>query len=376
MCHDHMNVATRMQPMDEVVIGWDVGGAHLKAAQIERDGRISGVWLVPCPLWRGLDHLHLAIDQIETDMLTGGPRTRRHAITMTGEMVDLFETRQDGVHALVTFLDKRFGTDRVHFYAGAHGWLDASHAWQHPEHVASSNWHATAHLVSTVVSEAMLIDMGSTTTDVIPIRNGKMATSSSSDRDRLSAGELVYTGVARTPVMAMANEAPVAGQFTPLMSEHFATSSDVYRILGLLPEKADLHGSADGGAKTPEASRARLARMVGRDAWELSDKAWSELASWFADAQMAKIERALRQVLSREILASDAPLVIAGVGGFLGPRLAARIERPVINFSQILNAHDPQDLVDWCAPAVAVGRLLAAHLQPHGVHVPVDTLCG
>jgi probable H4MPT-linked C1 transfer pathway protein len=360
--------------MNEAVIGWDVGGAHLKAARIEHDGTVSGVWLMPCPLWRGLDHLHQAIDRIENMMWASD--TCVHAVTMTGEMVDLFETRQAGVQALVALLNQRLGADRVLFYAGGQGWYDASQACQCAEHVASANWHATAHLVSTCVSEALLVDIGSTTTDLIPIREGLVATPSSSDRDRLSAGELVYTGVARTPLMALASEAPVAGHFTPLMAEHFATSSDIYRILGLLPEKADLHDTADGRAKTPAASRARLARMVGRDAWDLPGEAWAELAAWFADAQMAQVGRAVRQVLSREMLAAEAPLVIAGVGGFLGPRLAARIERPVINFSQILATRVHQDTIDGCAPAVAVGRLLATHRYPRGIPSPADIACG
>ncbi len=369
-----MNPPTPLSPMDTAVIGWDVGGAHLKAARIGRDGSLSGVWLEPCPLWRGLDHLHQAIDRIEAAMPAGDPCV--HAVTMTGEMVDLFETRQAGVQALAALLDQHLGGDRVRFYAADQGWLDASQACQHAERVASANWHATAHLVSTCVSEALLVDIGSTTTDLIPIRDGVVATPSSSDRERLSAGELVYTGVARTPLMAMASEAPVAGHFTPLMAEHFATSSDVYRILGLLPEKADLHDTADGGAKTAAASRVRLARMVGRDAAELPDTAWTELAAWFADAQMARIGRAVRQVLSRGILAADAPLVIAGVGGFLGPRLAARFGRPVTNFSQILTSHAHPDMIDGCAPAVAVGRLLAAHRQLRNLHAPADTPCG
>lgn len=369
-----MNAATHMHSMDDGVIGWDVGGAHLKVARVERDGRISGVWLEPCPLWRGLDHLHRALDRIKAEMLASDSCV--HAITMTGEMVDLFETRQAGVQALVTLLIQRLGADRVRFYAGDQGWFDAGHACQFAEQVASANWHATAHLVSTCVSEALLIDIGSTTTDLIPIRNGTVATSSSSDRDRLSAGELVYTGVARTPVMAMASEAPVAGHFTPLMAEHFATSSDVYRILGLLPENADLHDTADGGAKTSEASRVRLARMVGRDSRQLPDNVWTDLACWFADAQMAQIGRALRQVLSREMLAANAPVVIAGVGGFLAPRLAARIGRPVINFSQILDIHTHRELVDGCAPAVAVGRLLTAHRTPWHLHARSNTPCG
>lgn len=369
-----MNALTHMPPMDEVVIGWDIGGAHLKAARIECGGRVSGVWLVPCPLWSGLDHLHQAIDRIKGMMRASDYCI--HAVTMTGEMVDLFETRQVGVQTLVPLLNQRLGADRVHYYAGDRGWFDASQACQHAGRVASANWHATAHLVSTCISEALLVDIGSTTTDLIPIRDSTVATSSNSDRDRLSAGELVYTGVARTPVMAMASEAPVAGHFTPMMAEHFATSADVYRILGLLPENADLHDTADGGVKTPEASRIRLARMLGRDAGELPDKAWAELAAWFAGAQMAQIERAVRQVLSREMLAAGTPLIIAGVGGFLGSRLAARIERPVINFSQVLTSHTHQDMVDGCAPAVAVGRLLATHREATGIHAPVDTPCG
>lgn len=360
--------------MDGASIGWDVGGAHLKAARIERDGQFSGVWLEPCPLWRGLDQLHQAIDRIEARMPAG--ESCVHAVTMTGEMVDLFETRQAGVEALAALLDQRLGAGRVHFYAGTHGWLDAHSACRHAEWVASANWHATAHLVSTCISEALLIDIGSTTTDLIPIRNHTVATSSNSDRDRLSAGELVYTGVARTPVMALTSDAPVAGHFIPLMAEHFATSSDVYRILGLLPEKADLHDTADGGAKTPAASRIRLARMVGRDALELPDRAWAELAAWFADAQMAQIGRAVRQVLSREMLADTAPVIIAGVGAFLGPRLAARIGRPVINLSQILTPHADPDMIDACAPAVAIAQLLAASRQPRNLHAPADTPCG
>jgi probable H4MPT-linked C1 transfer pathway protein len=295
---------------------------------------------------------------------------------MTGEMVDLFETRQAGVQSLVALLDQRLGAGRVHFYAGAQGWLDARQACQHAERIASANWHATAHLVSTCVSEALLVDIGSTTTDLIPIRNGAVSTRSSSDRERLAAGELVYTGAVRTPLMAMANEAPVSGHFTPLMAEHFATSSDVYRILELLPEKADLHETADGGSKTPAASRMRLARMVGRDAPELPDRAWAELAAWFADAQMAQIGRAVRQVLSREMLVTTAPLIIAGVGGFLGPRLAARVGRPVINFSQILIPHAHSDMIDGCAPAVAVGQLLAAHRQSRNRNAHAHIPCG
>jgi Predicted transcriptional regulator/sugar kinase len=129
---------------------------------------------MPCALWRGLDHLHQAIDRIEATMQASDACV--HAVTMTGEMVDLFETRQAGVQALVALLSQRLGADRVRFYAGGQGWYDAGQASQCAGRVASANWHATAHLVSTCISEALLVDIGSTTTDLIPIRDGLVAT--------------------------------------------------------------------------------------------------------------------------------------------------------------------------------------------------------
>ncbi len=339
----------------DAVLGWDVGGAHLKAARLEADGRVSGVWQEYCPLWRGMDHLDSAIDSILGDM---NPTPVRHGVTMTGEMTDLFADRTDGVHTLVDILCRRLGAEKVRFYAGADGWLNAGSARLRPQRVASANWHATAALVAARLGEALLVDIGSTTSDLIPVRGRQVATTSDSDADRLAAGELVYSGAVRTPLMALADSAPVQGRWIPLMAEHFATSADIYRILGWLPEGADLQDSADGGAKTPAASRVRLARMVGRDADELPEDTWSELAAWFADAQLEKITRAARLVLSRGLLPAGAPVVTAGVGAFLAERLAARLGRPVLDFAELLGEPLERNWTAWCAPAVAAGWLL------------------
>ncbi len=340
----------------ETVMGWDVGGAHLKAARLEADGRVSGVWQQRCPLWRGMDHLDQALDGI----LAGMPDVQaRHAVTMTGEMTDLFENRDNGVHALVDRLcDRLGGAERVRFYAGADGWMNAGATRLRPQPVASANWHATAAMVAACLGDALLVDIGSTTCDLIPLRDRRVATASAGDSDRLGAGELVYSGVVRTPLMALTDMAPVRGRWTPLMAEHFATTADVYRILGWLPDAADLHESADGGAKTAAASRIRLARMVGRDASELPEAAWDELAAWFVDAQLDKIARAARQVLSRGLLPPTAPVVTAGAGAFLGERLAARLGRTAVDFSSLLGDDTDRQGATWCAPAIAVGWLL------------------
>ena len=340
----------------ETVMGWDVGGAHLKAARLEADGRVSGVWQQRCALWRGMEHLDNALASI-LDLLPEAQS--RHAVTMTGEMTDLFENRDHGVHRLVERLcDRLGGADRVRFYAGAEGWMNAGSTRLRPQAVASANWHATAAMVAASLGDALLVDIGSTTCDLIPLRGHRVATASGSDSERLASGELVYSGVVRTPLMALTDRAPVGGRWTPLMAEHFATSADVYRLLGCLPEAADLHESADGGAKTVAASRIRLARMVGRDAGELPDAAWQELAAWFVDAQLDKIAQAARQVLSRGLLPPTAPVVTAGTGAFLGERLAARLGRTAVDFSALLGDTPDRRDATWCAPAVAVGWLL------------------
>lgn len=339
----------------DAVLGWDVGGAHLKAARLDGDGQVSRVWQQACPLWRGLEHLDGAIDSVLADM---DEPACRHGVTMTGEMTDLFADRADGVHTLVDTLCRRLGAEKVRFYAGADGWLNAGSARLRTRRVASANWHATAAMVAARLGEALLVDIGSTTCDIIPVRGRQVATTSLGDAERLAAGELVYSGAVRTPLMAVAEGAPVQGRWIPLMAEHFATSADVYRVLGWLPEGADLHDSADGGAKTATASRARLARMVGRDAGELPDSAWEELAAWFADAQMERIVRSARQVLSRGLLHPGAPVVTAGAGAFLAERVAQRLGRPALDFTGLLGESRQPEWSAWCAPAIAVGWLL------------------
>jgi probable H4MPT-linked C1 transfer pathway protein len=339
-----------------VTLGWDVGGAHLKAARIEANGSVSGVWQESCPLWRGTGYLETALGHVLA--ANEGIPAVRHAVTMSGEMADLFPTRRDGVRALVDLLGRHLDGS-LHFYAGSAGFRDAAAAKAEPARIASANWRATAELAARRLGEGLLIDIGSTTTDIVPLRDHAPATDCADDAARLAAGELVYTGIARTPVMAISADAPVGGRWLPLMAEHFATSADVHRVLGWLPEGADLHDSADGGPKTPAGSRARLARMVGLDAETLPDAAWRELAAWFADRQLDRINRAVRLVLSRVRLDARAPLVATGAGAGLAARLAARLERPLVRFSDLAPGGARAESIDGCAPAVAAGLLLA-----------------
>jgi probable H4MPT-linked C1 transfer pathway protein len=338
-------------------VGWDLGGAHIKAVRLGGAGVVEEVVQVPCPLWEGVDRLEEGIDRVLERL--GKPRMR-HAVTMTGELVDLFDDRARGVEALVGAMRRRFPDDDLRIYAGPCGLLAPSAALDVVEQVASANWLATAFFIAGRLPAGLLVDIGSTTTDLVPFSGGRVTARGYSDHERLEQEELVYTGVVRTPVMAVARRAPIDGRWLPLMAEQFATMADVYRLTAELPGHADLLPSADGRDKTIAASARRLARMVGMDAETADPAAWRGLAGYVAGRQLGTIADACARMLSRGELSDDAPLVGAGVGSFLAKRLAERVAKRYVGFQEFFTSAPSSGLaVSDCAPAAAVAGLAA-----------------
>ncbi len=333
-------------------IGWDIGGAHLKAAKAE-NGRIVAAAQAATPLWQGLDSLHLAFADLARRL---GPADA-HGVTMTGELCDAFASRRDGVIGLAEIARRHLG--RPLLYAGAAGFVAVEQAAAYAARVASANWRASAEAAAIDAPDALFIDIGSTTTDLIPVVAGAVAAVGEDDAGRLAAGELVYTGLTRSFVMAMAARAPFAGAWTPLMNEYFAAAADVRRVLGDLADDADLMASADGREKTPSASRARLARMIGREAEDAPAAAWEGLAAWFAEAQIRDICDAAYLRLSRGDVAGAAPDIAAGAGEAIAREVARRLNRACIGFADLIGGGREASL---CAPAAAIALLLARRM--------------
>ena len=278
--------------------GWDLGGAHLKGA-CWRGGRLVDVAQWPCPVWQGLPTLQAALQQA----LARWPAAHggRHALTMTAEMTDLFSDRADGVRQLSRLMQDTLGGDLAVYAgpadaAGPARWARAADAGDQWARIASANWLATAQHAAAVLGDGLLIDIGSTTTDLIRLRGGQPDTASLSDRDRLAAGELVYQGVVRTPVCALAQHVRLQGRRLSVMNEWFATSADLYRVTGELDEAHDQQPAADNGAKDRAGSLARLARLVGCDRRDASDADWLALAQQWRSAQLGWLAEWLHQV--------------------------------------------------------------------------------
>ncbi|MFO1104018.1 MAG: hydantoinase/oxoprolinase family protein [Methylocystis sp.] len=338
------------------VIGWDIGGAHVKAARAD-DGRLTRIVQLACAPHESVASLEQALRDAHATL----GDAERHRVTMTAELSDAFESRARGVVVVAAIAAREIGVGDILFYAGERGYVARDEIGANVDAIASANWRAAAELVARHHADALFIDIGSTTADLTPICASRVAAVGASDAERLARGELAYAGFSRGAPQAYATHAPVAGQWTPLVNEGFASMADVRRVLGELPEgetDADLSPTTDGRPKTVAASRARLARLAGCDAADLTDAQSRAFAQYLARAQLRAIEDQIALLESREAMMWDAPIVGAGVGRKLAARLAQARGCAFIDFAELIAA--PPALAEKaanCAPASALALL-------------------
>lgn len=342
------------------VSGWDIGGAHLKAALTDSQGRITACTQLPCPLWQGLEKLKQAFSQMEIEL---GDKGSVAAITMTGELADLFNDRDEGVIKILEYTSQHFQNIPIYVFAGAQGLIPLEQAPKYTEAIASANYLATSQLAARHWTQGLFLDIGSTTSDLIPYKEGIPCPQGNNDKERLSSGELLYSGVTRTPLMALARQAPLEGHWVRLAAEHFATTADVYHLLGWLSVGVDLHPSADNRGKHPEDCARRLARMVGADSKHWPLQTWRGLAAYFAEQQCQQLTNASFQVLSKAELSPEAPVIGAGIGRFLAAECARRLHRPYGDLATALETNPQASMSADHAPAAALARLAWEQLQ-------------
>ena len=340
---------------EQQTLGWDLGGAHLKAALLDANGRVLRVFQQPCPLWRGLDRLQMAVGAVMS-ALEAPPQ--RHAITMTGELADIFPNRNEGVRQLTQAMSRCLNGADMRVYAGVAGFVSASAADTHGAEIASANWHASAQFLAATAGEGIFVDIGSTTSDVVVVQQSRVLEAGYTDAERLRNETLLYTGVVRTPVMAVAQCLPFGGEWQGLAAEHFATMADVFRLTGELTEDYDMAETADGAGKSMAESARRLARMLGHDLDDAPMSAWRQVAHAARSQQLHRLQSALERQISRTLPEPEAPLIGAGAGHFLVRELATRLGRPYRDAASYIDATD--EIAAWagvCLPACAVAWL-------------------
>jgi probable H4MPT-linked C1 transfer pathway protein len=329
-----------------VVLGLDIGGANLKAAT--SDGRSQSV---PFPLWQQPEQLSSRL----AGLVARFADCERLAVTMTGELADCYATKAEGVRHITAAAVEAAGMRPVGIWSTAGRFLTPGDAGQQPAFVAAANWHALATWAGQFAPRgpALMIDIGTTTTDLIPLRDGVPCASGRTDPERLVSRELLYTGVSRTPLCAVAREIPWREGTVTVAAELFATTRDVYLLLGDLPEVVDDCETANGRPATAAAAHDRLVRMLCADQDEIPRDEAVLLARHFAAEQQRQIVAAVRQVLERQSLAPQT-VIVSGSGAFLAERVvAACVELSTSKRVSLSRQFSPLLASTACAYAVA-----------------------
>jgi probable H4MPT-linked C1 transfer pathway protein len=329
--------------MPPVILGLDIGGANLKAAATDKRA-VS----VPFALWKEPDRL----PEVLGELVSQFPEAEELAVTMTGELCDCFRTKREGVNRILDSVQKSVRNRLVWVWTTAGTFQNPEDSCRNYMKVASANWHALATFCGRFVpcGPALLIDIGSTTTDMIPIRDGKPHCPANTDVSRLRQSYLAYTGVKRTPATTILGSGWAA--------ELFATVQDAYLLLDRVPEDPTDYDTADGRPATRANAHARLSRMLCGDPELIESLETRELAALIAERQMDYLkEKMALRTLSFRMAAAKATAITCGTGEFLANELVqffGRFFGDVVSLSEHLGP-----IVSGCAPAFAVATLLA-----------------
>ena len=328
------------------VIGLDVGGAITKA--VWRDGADRRAVSRPFEVWRDREALEAVLREVVAEAAAGP--VDAVALTTTAELSDAFRTKREGVGFVLDAAEAALGAARPLALTTGGALVSFAEARARPLDVAAANWVASALAVAGLHPDALMIDVGSTTVDVIPVAAGRVAAAGRTDLDRLLAGELVYTGALRTNLAAIAPRVPVRDGWCPVASELFAISADAHLILGHLTPDAYTCATPDGRPATIECARERVARLVCADAEQLGPEEIDAIAAYLHAEQVRQIETAAGRVSAR--VRGPAPAVPLGSGAFLAREAAQRLDRAVVELPWGAAERD-------AAPAAALAGLLA-----------------
>ena len=284
------------------VAGFDIGGANTDLAIIDfENGDIKNIEVdfAYLPMWSNNDDLSkVLVDLIENII----PISEIDAvgISMTAELVDAYDTKKEGVLDVVNKCEDTFNCPIA--YVGIDGMMNKEEIIKNPLKAAAANWIATAQIATLFSDNCIFIDTGSTTTDIIPIKNGKECAIGKSDFDRSATGELVYTGTLRTNLASFLDTVKLNDKSYRVASELFAQTADVYMILDLITEDDYVCDTFDGEGKSKIDCARRIARVVCADLEILSMEDIVEMSKYIHQKQIEQIAEGLKQVVETQNL--------------------------------------------------------------------------
>ncbi len=351
------------------VLGLDIGGANTKAAFLKtQDGTVKELRtsMEYFPIWKkGKEQLPKVLEKLKK-RLVDSTALDGVGVTITAELSDAYCSKKEGVHHVLDCANQVFDDVPTFVLDVEAKLLPVKDARREPLKVASANWAATGWMISQLIENCIVVDVGSTTTSIIPVINGKIAAEGRTDLEKLQNGELVYSGSLRTNVATIVNDIPIQGMTARVSSELFAQSGDVHLLLDNIKEEDYTAETCDGRGKTRMEAMARLARVVCADIDMLTEQEIRDIAKFVYDKQVEQITGGLKQVYERikPLLQKKIRVIVTGLGrNFLARKAAEKA-----GFSEVM---DMSELVGAEAavmsPSVGVALMVASNLEGKNV---------
>jgi len=300
------------------VIGWDIGGANTKAVLLRtKNGKVEEIRtaIEYFPVWKDPEKLAKVLSTLK-EKVSDKSKVNGVGLTMTAELSDAYKTKREGVNHVLSCVAHVFA-DLPVFVLDADATLRSiNDAKSEPLKIAAANWAATGWLVAQQIKTCVIVDVGSTSTSIIPVIDGRVSAAGKTDLEKLMVGELVYTGSLRTNVAAIVSFVPLRGGSARVASELFAQSGDVHLVLGNIRQDEYTTETADGRGKTRREALARLARVVCADTEMLTEQEIVQIAKYVHGKQVEQVAEGLSQVYSRVRLLTTTkiPVVTTGMG--------------------------------------------------------------
>jgi (4-(4-[2-(gamma-L-glutamylamino)ethyl]phenoxymethyl)furan-2-yl)methanamine synthase len=345
------------------VLGYDVGGANTKAALVSvKKGKLlnAKVAVEYFPIWKKPEKLVEVLlnlkQQLSASSLDGV------GLTMTAELSDAYQTKREGVNHILSCISKTFPDVPIFVLSTTVELVTLDFAKQEPLTVAAANWAATGWLVAKKIENCVVIDVGSTSTSIIPIVKSKVVALGKTDLDKLICGELVYTGSLRTNVATIIHSIPIRNVVAGVASELFALSGDIHLVLGNITKEDYSSETADGRGKTIPETLARLARVVCADTEMLTRQEIIKMAKYISDIQIQQVVEGLSKVYSytKSLALGNVPVVVTGLGkNFIARKAAEKLcVGEILDLGTLL-----ADQAVLATPAFGVALMAASKLE-------------
>ena len=327
------------------IAGFDIGGANTDLAVVDFDenGYIIDIktGFEYLPMWKDKEELsQVLINLLGSEMSD----IQAVGVCMTAELVDAYQTKSEGV---LDIADKVMDTLNLPIgFVGLKGLIDYNQLTMNPSQAAAANWIATSRLAAKINPNCIMIDTGSTTTDIIPLRNGLECARGRSDLQRLQTGELAYTGTLRTNVATIVNKVPLTNGWVRVASELFAISADAHLLLGNITKNDYNCETPDGASKSRNDCMRRISRVICSDLDNLSTKDIMDISEFIIEKQVEQVSEALEEVsLMNEIF----NVVTTGLGmNVIGAAASELADIPWISMDKLISKEE-------CVVAPAVG---------------------